>query len=172
MRREPAEMLDPLIELVAHELLVVSGKCDAGLQRVSLAGQQHDHRHIRRVASASELSESASLGAIHFAPLGDSSRRRSAQHFHRHCADGIAAIPQLCIDPAKVRTNIVICDCANTGKTAVEFCEELYKHGIWAQDTALHSVRFVTHCDVDRAGTERALPLIRQVASNTKKAKA
>ena len=28
---------------------------------------------------------------------------------------------------------------------------------IWALDTATHSVRFVTHCDVDRAGCERAL---------------
>ena len=85
---------------------------------------------------------------------------------------GLAKIPQLKIDPAKVQTNIVICDCSQTGKTAVEFCEELYPHGVWAQDTALHSVRFVTHCDVSRAGIERALPIIRQVAANTRKAKA
>lgn len=86
-------------------------------------------------------------------------------------ARGIAEIPQLSIDPAKVKTNIVICDCSRTGKTAVEFCEELHPHGIWAQDTALHSVRFVTHCDVDRAGIERALPILRQVAANAKKAR-
>ena len=86
-------------------------------------------------------------------------------------AKGVAAIPRLSIDPAKVRTNIVICDCSKTGKTAVEFCEELYTQGIWAQDTALHSVRFVTHCDVDRTGIERALPIIRQVASQSQKAK-
>jgi threonine aldolase len=87
-------------------------------------------------------------------------------------AEGLAKIPQLKIDPAKVQTNIVICDCSQTGKTAVEFCEELYAHGVWAQDTALHSVRFVTHCDVSRAGIEKALPIIHRVASNTRKAKA
>jgi threonine aldolase len=90
----------------------------------------------------------------------------------RFLAEGIAQIPQLCIDFAKVKTNILICDCSNTGKTAVEFCEELYPHGIWAQDTGVHSVRFVTHCDVDRAGVERALEVLRQVASSSRKAKA
>jgi threonine aldolase len=90
----------------------------------------------------------------------------------RFLAEELAKIPQLKIDPAKVQTNIVICDCSATGKTAAEFCEELYAQGVWAQDTALHSVRFVTHCDVSRAGIERAIPMIRQVAANTRKAKA
>jgi threonine aldolase len=104
--------------------------------------------------------------------------RKSPSRLHidhenaRFLGEGLAKIPQLKIDPAKVQTNIVICDCSPTGKTAVEFCEELYTHGVWAQDTALHSVRFVTHCDVSREGIERALPIIRQVAANTRKAKA
>jgi threonine aldolase len=104
--------------------------------------------------------------------------RKSPSRLHidhenaRFLAEGLAKIPQLKIDPAKVQTNIVICDCSQTGKTAVEFCEELYRHGVWAQDTALPSVRFVTHCDVSREGIERALPFIRQVAANTRKAKA
>jgi threonine aldolase len=104
--------------------------------------------------------------------------RKSPSRLHvdhenaRFLAEELAKIPQLKIDPANVHTNIVICDCSATGKTAVEFCEELYAQGVWAQDTALHSVRFVTHCDVSRAGIERAIPMIRQVAANTRKAKA
>jgi threonine aldolase len=104
--------------------------------------------------------------------------RKSPSRLHidhenaRFLAEGLAKIPQVKIDPGKVQTNIVICDCSQTGKSAVEFCEELYPHGVWAQDTALHSVRFVTHCDVNREGIERALPIIRQVAANTRKAKA
>lgn len=104
--------------------------------------------------------------------------RKSPSRLHidhenaRFLAEGLAKIPQLKIDPAKVQTNIVICDCSQTGKTAVEFCEELYTQGVWAQDTALHSVRFVTHCDVSREGIERALPIIRQVAANSRNAKA
>ena len=66
------------------------------------------------------------------------------------------------IDPAKVKTNIVIFDCEQTGKTAVEWCDILYKRGLWAQDTAQYSVRFVTHCDVNEAQIERALVICKR----------
>jgi threonine aldolase len=113
------------------------------------------------------------IAAAGLVALRNSPSRLHIDHENaRFLAEGLAKIPQLKIDPAKVQTNIVICDCSQTGKTAVEFCEELYPHGVWAQDTALHSVRFVTHCDVNRAGIERALPIIRQVAANTWRAKA
>jgi threonine aldolase len=83
----------------------------------------------------------------------------------RRLAEGVAQIPGLSIDAKKVRTNIVILDCAETGKTAVELCEALYERAVWAQDTAKYSVRFVTHCDVDRAGIERALRILQEVAA-------
>jgi threonine aldolase len=112
------------------------------------------------------------IAAAGLVALRDSPSRLHIDHENaRFLAEGLAKIPQLKIDPAKVQTNIVICDCSQTGRTAVEFCEELYAYGIWAQDTAAYSVRFVTHCDVSRAGIERALPIIRQVATNTRKAK-
>jgi threonine aldolase len=85
-------------------------------------------------------------------------------------AEGIAEIPGLTIDPKKVRSNIVIFDCSKTGKTAVELCDALHPHGVWAQDTALHAVRIVTHCDVDRAGVERALVVLKEVVAKTQKA--
>jgi threonine aldolase len=74
------------------------------------------------------------------------------------------------IDPAKVRTNIVIFDCSKTGKTAVEWCEILYQRGVWAQDTAMYSVRLVTHCDVDEAGIERALTVLQEAAMQPQRA--
>ena len=83
----------------------------------------------------------------------------------RRLAEGIAQIRGLRIDPAKVRSNIVIFDCSATGKTAVELCEVLYRRGIWAQDTATHSVRMVTHVDVNRDGIEKALVALRDVAA-------
>jgi threonine aldolase len=88
----------------------------------------------------------------------------------KRLAEGIAGIPGLTIDPKKVRSNIVIFECAKTGRTAVELCDALHAQGVWAQDTALNSVRFVTHCDVDRAGIERALVVLRDVAAKTQKA--
>jgi len=78
-------------------------------------------------------------------------------------AKGIAQIPGLQIEPAKVRTNIVIFDCAKSGKTAIELCEALGERGILAQDTAPYLVRFVTHCDVHRAGCEKALAALGEI---------
>src|SRR5712671_1984978 len=54
-------------------------------------------------------------------------------------AGGIKQIPALKIDPGTVQSNIVIFDCEKTGKTAVELCDALQKHDIWALDTALYS---------------------------------
>jgi len=88
----------------------------------------------------------------------------------KRLAEGIAEIPGLSIDPKKVRSNIVIFDCSKTGKTAVELCDALHPHGVWAQDAALHSVRVVTHCDVDKAGIERALVVLKEVVARTQKA--
>jgi threonine aldolase len=82
-------------------------------------------------------------------------------------AEGIVEIPGLRIDAKKVRSNIVIFDCSKTGKTAVELCDALYERGVWAQDTGLYSVRLVTHCDVDKAGCERALAVLREVVGKT-----
>jgi threonine aldolase len=75
----------------------------------------------------------------------------------RHLAEGVAQIPGLKIDPAVVRTNIVIFDCQATGMNAVELCDALHPKGIWAQDTAFYRVRMVTHWNVDRQAIDRAL---------------
>jgi threonine aldolase len=90
----------------------------------------------------------------------------------RRLAEGIARMTGLKIDPAKVSSNIVIFDCQGTGKTAVELCDVLREKGIWALDTAIYSVRFVTHCDVDRAGIERALAALEEVVARPQRARA
>jgi threonine aldolase len=87
-------------------------------------------------------------------------------------AKGVARMPGLKIDAAKVRSNIVIFDCQGTGKTAVELCDALREKDIWALDTEKYSVRFVTHCDVDRAGVDRALAALEEVVAQPQRARA
>jgi threonine aldolase len=82
-------------------------------------------------------------------------------------AEGLSQIPSLRIDPKSVKTNIVIFDCQATGMDAVQFCDALKPHGIWALDTAPYSVRFVTHCDVDARGIERSLQVVRQLVTRS-----
>lgn len=81
----------------------------------------------------------------------------------RLLANGIVRVPGLKIDPAKVASNIVIFDCEKTGRTAVELCDLLREKEIWALDTEKYSVRFVTHCDVNKAGCERALAALKEI---------
>lgn len=82
----------------------------------------------------------------------------------KRLAEGIAQIHGLRIDPASVKSNIVIFDCSATGMNAVEFCDALHPRGIWAQDTAINSVRMVTHWNVSRDGIEKALVELKSVA--------
>ena len=104
------------------------------------------------------------LAAAGLIALEKSPSRLHIDHEHaKVLANAVAKIPGLSVDPAKVRTNILIFDCAQTRKTAVELCEILAQHGVLAQDTALHSVRFVTHCDVHRAGIDHAIDVARSV---------
>ncbi len=108
----------------------------------------------------------AGLVALETAP----SRLHIDHENARRLAEGIAQIRGLRIDQTKVRSNIVIFDCSGIGKTAVELCEALQRRGIWAQDTAPYSVRLVTHIDVNRAGIERALVVLQEVAAQAQKA--
>lgn len=113
------------------------------------------------------------LAAAGLVALERSPKRLHIDHENaRRLAEGIAQMPTLRIDPKKVRTNIVIFDCSNTGMTAVGLCEALSLRGIWAQETALYSVRLVTHCDVNREGIERALNVLQELVAQTHKVSA
>ncbi len=101
--------------------------------------------------------------------LEESPKRLAIDHQNaQQLAQAISQIPSLQIDPKTVKTNIVIFDCKRTGMDAVQLCDALKPHGIWALDTAPYSVRFVTHCDVDAQSCERALEVLRAVVSKTK----
>ncbi|MGA2809994.1 MAG: GntG family PLP-dependent aldolase [Candidatus Acidiferrum sp.] len=106
------------------------------------------------------------LAAAGLLALEKSPKRLHVDHENaKLLAEAVAATPGLSVEAAKVRTNILIFDCSMTGMTAVQFCDALAAHGVLAQDTALFSVRFVTHCDVDRAGIERAIKVLPQVVA-------
>jgi threonine aldolase len=108
------------------------------------------------------------LAAAGLIALEESPKRLAIDHQNaKLLAEGIAKIPSLQMDPKAVKTNIVIFDCKQTGLDAVQLCDALKAHAIWALDTAPYSVRFVTHCDVDAQGCERALQILRSVVTKS-----
>ncbi|HEY1595932.1 MAG TPA: threonine aldolase family protein, partial [Thermoleophilaceae bacterium] len=74
-------------------------------------------------------------------------------------AQGLAEIDGVTIDPSTVQSNIVVFEVADATKTG----EELRSAGVQVTRLDLTRLRAVTHLDVDRAGIERALEVMRGV---------
>ena len=77
----------------------------------------------------------------------------------RRLAEGLAALPGVEIDLARVETNIVVFGVPD----AFALCGELWEHGIQVAPLGPKRLRAVTHLDVDEQGVERALAVFRQL---------
>ncbi len=75
-------------------------------------------------------------------------------------AEGLARIPGVKIDPAKVQTNILICDISSTGMTSGELSRRLAQRNVLANGVGPQLIRFVTHLDVSREQCAEALKAI------------
>jgi len=89
----------------------------------------------------------------------------------RLLAEGLAQIPGIRIDPAKVETNILIVDVSGTGLTPEEVSRQLKARGVLAGAVSATEIRMVTHLDVDRAGCLRAVEVMAEVAAAALEAK-
>src|SRR2546428_121382 len=78
----------------------------------------------------------------------------------RRLAEGLARLPGVTLDPASVETNIVFFE---TTANAAEAVEHMLAHGVRMGALGPHTIRAVTHLDVDAAGIERALAVAREV---------
>jgi threonine aldolase len=106
------------------------------------------------------------LAAAGLVALEESPKRLHVDHENaRLLAEGLAEIPGVKIDPAKVKTNILFFDVSASGLTAQEVSKRLAAQGVLANGTSRTSIRMVTHFDVDRAGCERTLQVLRDVLS-------
>jgi len=83
----------------------------------------------------------------------------------RMMAEGLARIPGIQIDPAKVQTNIVVFDVTGTGLAAAELSARLKERGVLMNPITPSVMRLVTHRDVDREGCEIALAELAQAVS-------
>jgi threonine aldolase len=80
-------------------------------------------------------------------------------------AQGLAAIPGIQVDPAKVQTNIVIFG-VERRMGSTKFLEALKKRGVIALPVDASRVRMVTHLHVDRAEIEAAISAVAEVMKN------
>jgi threonine aldolase len=80
-------------------------------------------------------------------------------------AHGIAQIQRLRIDPTSVETNLVYFDVIAPDWTAEKLCDALRARDVRIGAMGTHTLRAVTHLDVDAAGIDRALESLREVLS-------
>jgi threonine aldolase len=106
------------------------------------------------------------LAAAGLIALHEMSKRLHEDHANsRLLAEAVAAEPEVAeIDLETVQTNIVIFrlrfkDKANGGDAAA-FTAALKQKGVLVSAIGPHSVRFVTHYDVDRVACERAAAIV------------
>jgi threonine aldolase len=86
---------------------------------------------------------------------------------HAHCrrlAEGLAALPRIRLDPARVQTNIVIFQVDRPGG-AVELVAGCQARKVKIHQIGPASIRCVTHKDVDRDDVDRALEAFREITA-------
>jgi threonine aldolase len=104
------------------------------------------------------------LAAAGLVALEEGPKRLHIDHQNaKFLAEGLAEIPGVKIDPAKVKTNILFFDVSASGLSAQDVSKRLAAQGVLANATNRTTIRMVTHFDVVRAGCERALNVLRDV---------
>ena len=83
----------------------------------------------------------------------------------RLLGEGLAELDPDAVDLSAVQTNMVYLNLQPFGVTAPDVAETLLKDGVLTLGFPGHSMRLVTHRDVNRAQTERALDLLRSALS-------
>jgi threonine aldolase len=129
--------------------------------------------HATRKLLGGGMRQVGVIAAAGLIALEESPKRLHIDHENaRYLAEGLAQIKGISVDPKKVVTNIVIFEVRGTGRTAAEIIAELAKRNVLGGATDKYSIRMVTHCDVDRAGIDRALAVLREVVDSRRAASA
>ncbi len=125
-----------------------------------------EQARIHRKALGGGMRQAGILAAAGLIALHEMPKRLHEDHANvRLLADAVAAVPKAAeIDLESVQTNIVIFKLRgkdqNNGGDAAAFTAALKQKGVLVSAIGQHSVRFVTHYDVDRAACQKAAAIV------------
>jgi threonine aldolase len=125
-----------------------------------------EQARIHRKALGGGMRQAGILAAAGLIALHEMPKRLHEDHANaRLLADAVAAKPEAAeIDLESVQTNIVIFKLRGkkqgTAGDAAAFCAALKGKGVLVSTIGPHSIRFVTHYDVDRAACEKAAAIV------------
>jgi threonine aldolase len=125
-----------------------------------------EQARIHRKALGGGMRQAGILAAAGLIALHEMPKRLHEDHANaRLLTDAVAAVPKAAeIDLDSVQTNIVIFKLRgkdqNCGGDAAAFTAALKQKGVLVSAIGPHSVRFVTHYDVDRAACQKAAAIV------------
>ena len=120
-----------------------------------------DRARIYRKALGGGMRQAGILAAAGLIALERGPQKLATDHTNaKFLAEGLARIPGFKIDPAKVETNIVMCDVSETGMASGELSKKLAAKNVLANGVGPQFMRFVTHLDVSREQCAEALAAI------------
>ena len=123
-----------------------------------------EQARIHRKALGGGMRQAGILAAAGLIALHEMPKRLAEDHSNaRLLADAVAAQPNAAeIDMDGVQTNIVIFKLRGKGQggDAAAFTAALKQKGVLVSAIGPHSIRFVTHYDVDRAACQKAAAIV------------
>ena len=125
------------------------------------SAQMMDRGRIYRKALGGGMRQAGILAAAGLIALEQGPPKLAQDHGNaKYLAEGLGHIRGFKIDPAKVQTNIVMCDVPGIAMTASELAHKLERNGVRASAYGPQLIRFVTHVDVKREQCAEALEII------------
>ena len=129
-------------------------------------------RHVRKMLGGG-MRQAGVMAAAGLIALEEGPKQLFTDHANaRFLAQALAEIPGIEINPSKVVTNILFFEVAATRLPTKEVSARLAAHGVLANAVSETAIRMVTHRDVDRAGCERAIQVLRSAVGIPQKAAA
>ncbi|MGD0125950.1 MAG: low-specificity L-threonine aldolase [Terriglobia bacterium] len=129
-----------------------------------------EEARIARKMLGGGMRQAGILAAAGLLALEEGPMRLHIDHENaKFLARGLAEIPGITVETEKVVTNILFFDVSGAGLTAPEVSQRLKARNVLANAYDAKLIRMVTHLDVDRAGCERALSVLREVVAGSEK---
>jgi len=126
-------------------------------------------RMVRKLLGGG-MRQAGVLAAAGLIALEEGPKRLAVDHENaKFLACGLAEIPGIQVEREKVVTNILFFDVSGSGLTAAQVSQGLKAENVLANPYDSKLIRMVTHLDVDRAGCERALSVLRHIVEKAER---
>nr|WP_042178672.1 GntG family PLP-dependent aldolase [Kibdelosporangium sp. MJ126-NF4]CEL13330.1 Low-specificity L-threonine aldolase [Kibdelosporangium sp. MJ126-NF4]CTQ99021.1 Low-specificity L-threonine aldolase (EC 4.1.2.48) [Kibdelosporangium sp. MJ126-NF4] len=119
-------------------------------------------RRIRKLLGGG-MRQAGVIAAAGLVALGETSRLAEDHANARSLADGLARIPGVEIDPATVRTNIVLFRVTDPRFTPQSFIDSAWSRGVALTEFGHGRLRAVTHSGVSRQDIPTAVTVVRDL---------